>query len=125
MDGRDCSGKYILASVMNARSLGPALTLAPEARCDDGELDVVLVGPESKHALVAHLRRAAAEGDIVLPVFETIRTRHVELRADGAWAHIDETARVLEGDVAIDAVAGAIKILAPPQSPARANTGTG
>ena len=121
VDGRDCSGKYVLAAVMNTRSVGPALTLAPEARCDDGELDVVLVKPEAKRALVAHLRRAVAEGDIALPAFETIRARHVRVRGDGRWAHIDETARQLDGDVCVDTAGGVVKILAPQQSPLHGN----
>jgi diacylglycerol kinase family enzyme len=121
VDGADCSGKYVLAEVMNARSLGPALTLAPEAKCDDGELDVVLVRPEAKRALVAHLRRAADEGDIALPTFETIRARRVSLRADGHWAHIDDQARQLEGATSVTVATGAVKVLAPPQSPTHAS----
>lgn len=119
VDGNDCSGKYVLAAVLNARSFGPALTLAPEAKVDDGELDVVVVRPEEKHSLVTHLRHAAAEGDITFPAFETIRSRHVRVRADGQWAHIDETARQLQGEAWVEAAAGAVKVLAPRQSPVR------
>ncbi len=121
VDGSDCSGKYVLAAVMNMRSFGPALALAPEARCDDGELDVVLVRPETKQALVTHLRRAATEGDIALPAFETIRARRVHVGASGRWAHIDDEARQLDGDVSIEVAAGAVRVLAPVQSPMRAS----
>jgi diacylglycerol kinase family enzyme len=121
VDGNDCSGEFVLVAAMNARSFGPALMLAPEAQCDDGELDVVLVRPDDKHALVTHLRRAVAEGDIALPAFETIRARRLSVRAEGSWAHIDETARPLEREVYVDAAAGAVKILAPRQSPARSS----
>jgi len=41
LDGRDCSGRYLLWQVMNIRSVGPVLTLAPGARTDDGELDFI------------------------------------------------------------------------------------
>ncbi len=121
VDGVDHSGKYVLAAVMNARSFGPALALAPDAKCDDGELDVVLVRPEARAALVTHLRRAAQEGDIALPTFETIRAERVRLRADGRWAHIDDVARQLEGDVIVEVAAGALQVLAPPQSPTRSS----
>jgi diacylglycerol kinase family enzyme len=114
VDGRDVSGKYVMAAAMNVRSLGPALGLAPDARCDDGELDVVLVPPEAKRALVAHLHRAAEAGDVALPSFETMRAKHVRLRADGLWAHVDDVARQLEGEVHVDVAAGAVKVLAPP-----------
>ncbi len=115
VDGRDLSGRYVLAAVMNARSLGPALGVAPEAQCYDGELDVVLVGPEAKQSLVTHLRRAAEEGDVALPTFETTRATHVRVRADGRWAHIDDCARELDGYVDIDVAPGAVKLLTPSQ----------
>jgi diacylglycerol kinase family enzyme len=113
VDGRDFSGPYVLLAVMNARSLGPALGVAPDARCDDGELDVVLVRPEAKGALVSHLRRAAVEGDIALPTFETARATQVRVVADGRWAHIDDVARQLEGEVNVEVAKGAVKVLAP------------
>jgi len=121
VDGNDFSGKFVLAAVMNARYFGPALALAPEAKCDDGELDVVLVRPEAKTALVNHLRRAAEEGDIALPTFETIRAKHVRVRGEGRWAHIDDVARQLEGEIYVEVAAGAVKVLAPPQSPVRSS----
>ncbi len=125
VDGQDHSGKFVLAAVMNVRSVGPALTLAPEAKCDDGELDVVLVRPEAKKALVAHLRRAAEEGDVALPAFETTRGKLVRVRADGRWAHVDDAARQLQGDTFVEVVPGAVKVLAPPQSPTRAGPAGG
>jgi diacylglycerol kinase (ATP) len=116
-DGTDHSGEYVMAAVMNVRSLGPALTLAPDAKCDDGKLDLVLVRPESKRILVAHLRRAAEEGDIALPAFERTPVKHVRLRADGRVVHIDDAVRQFEGDIHVDVAPGAVKLLAPPQSP--------
>lgn len=113
VDGVDLSGEYLLAAVMNVKSFGPALGLAPEAKVDDGLLDVVLVRPEHKEALIAHLRRAAVEGDVALPAFETHHARRVQVRADGRWAHVDDRPRELEGDVKIDIAAGAVRVLVP------------
>jgi diacylglycerol kinase family enzyme len=115
--GRDVSGPYVLAAVMNGRSLGPALMLAPEAMPDDGELDVVLVGPRAKDGLVAHLRRALEDGDIVLPAFETMRATEVRIRADGQWAHVDDASKTLDGHVALKVLAGAVRLLAPSPAP--------
>jgi diacylglycerol kinase family enzyme len=113
VDGRDLSGRYVLAAVMNARSLGPALGVAPQARCDDGQLDVVMIRPEAKATLLAHLRRAAENVDVALPSFETTRATSVRVRADGRWAHIDDYARRLEGDTCIEVAAGVVKVLVP------------
>jgi diacylglycerol kinase (ATP) len=113
VDGRDFSGKYVLAAIMNARSLGPALGMAPDAKFDDGELDVVLVRPEAREVLIAHLRRAAEEGDVALPAFETSRATQVRVRADGRWAHVDAAARQLSGEVRIEVAPSAVKVLVP------------
>ena len=43
LDGEDISGHYLLLEVLNTTAVGPRLTLAPEARTDDGLLDVVRV----------------------------------------------------------------------------------
>lgn len=116
VEGRDMSGPYLLAAVMNARSLGPALELAPDAKCDDGQLDVVLIRPESRQALVTHLKRAASEAHIVLPAFDTSRATHVRLRADERWVHIDDRPLALTGPVTIDVAVGAVRLLAPSPS---------
>ncbi len=117
IEGQDRSGAYLLAAVMNTRSLGPALELAPDAKCDDGELDVVIVHPEARQALITHLKRAAEEADIVLPTFETIRASHVRMRADERWVHIDDHPHELAGAATIDVVVGAVRLLAPSRRP--------
>jgi len=111
--GRDHSGKYVLAAVMNTRSIGPALGVAPEAKCDDGELDVVLIRPDAKKSLLAHLRRAAEKGDVALPAFETLRAKKVRMRASSGWAHVDDEPREFAGEAIVEVAAGAVKLLAP------------
>jgi diacylglycerol kinase family enzyme len=114
IDGRDVSGEYLIASVMNLRSLGPALTFAPDALFDDGQLDLVLVRPEHREGLRAHLRRAALDGDLALPRFEVHRGRHVRLSGYGKWAHVDDCPHEFTGDVEVDVEAHAVKFLLPP-----------
>ncbi|MGZ3455581.1 MAG: diacylglycerol/lipid kinase family protein [Polyangiales bacterium] len=113
VDGKDVSGNYLLAAVMNVRSFGPAIGLAPNAKIDDGELDVVLVGPESKDALLAHLRRATNGTEIALPKLTTRRAKHVYIRGDGRWAHVDDSPRELDSPVEIDVVARAVRVIVP------------
>ena len=109
--GQDLSGNYLLVAVMNTRSLGPALGVAPEAKCDDGQLDLVLIRPEAKRSLLAHLRRAAEHGDVALPAFETTRARRVRLATTG-WAHLDDETRELGGKTVVEVAAGVVKLLA-------------
>jgi diacylglycerol kinase (ATP) len=114
-EGRDLSGEYLLVAAMNMRSFGPAMPLAPEARCDDGELDLICVRPESRAAFVAHLRRAADVGDVALPAFDMVRTTSVRVRSDGRWAHVDDDARELSAEARIGIERGAVRILVPAQ----------
>src|SRR5262249_1986136 len=113
IDGRDRSGAHLLIAVMNMRTLGPALDLAPDARIDDGELDVVLVRPEQREALLAHLRRAESEGDLALPRFEVHRAKHVRI-AGHHWAHVDDRARPIVGEVRLRVEPRAARFLVPP-----------
>lgn len=113
IDGRDASGEYLLVAVMNVRSFGPALALAPDARFDDGVLDVVLVHPEQRASLVRHLERAALEGDLALPQFEVHRAKQVVLSDTGGWAHVDDGARTLLGEVEIRVEPRAVRFLTP------------
>jgi len=114
-DGRDLSGDYVLVAVMNARSLGPALALAPGARLDDGSLDVVRIRPEEKGAIIAALRRAESEEDIALPVFETSRAQRVRIHGLGRWAHLDDEPWELDDAVNIAVARRAVRWLAPHQ----------
>lgn len=115
IDSRVVSGEHLLAAVMNLRSLGPALGLAPDAKFDDGLLDVVLVRPEHREALHAHLKRASLEGDIALPRFEVYRGEHVRISGHGKWAHVDDCSREFAGDLEACAEPGAVKFLVPPE----------
>jgi len=113
IDRRATAGECLLLSAMNLRSLGPALGLAPDASCDDGHLDVVLVRPEHRAALLAHLRRAAAEGDVALPHFEVHRGRRIEIRGAARWAHVDDVARPFGGFANVDVLPHAVTFLVP------------
>jgi len=110
-DGRDLSGDYVLVAVLNIRSIGPGLRLAPDAVCDDGELDLVRVGPESKRALIAALRAATRDGDVELPPFDVRRTKHVRIRSEGHWAHLDDEPWKLDGEIAIGIEPAAVRVV--------------
>jgi diacylglycerol kinase family enzyme len=113
VDGADVSGDFVFVAVMNAQCLGPALCIAPGARCDDGLLEIVLVRPEHKAALSSHLARTADGDEDRPPAFETLRGTRIKMRADGLWAHVDDCPVKLAGPVSIQVAAGAVRLLAP------------
>ena len=88
-DGEDLSGEYFLCEVMNIRSVGPTLELAPQADPADGFLDLVLVAEQERRALREYLdaRIAGGETEAALP---TRRVTRVTIMAAGAEVHIDD-----------------------------------
>jgi diacylglycerol kinase family enzyme len=61
IDGKDISDRYILWGVMNIRSAGPALHLAPKAKTDDGRLDFVGVREHDRKVFIKHVDAHLAE----------------------------------------------------------------
>lgn len=115
VDGKDLSGHYLLVSIMNLRSLGPALGFAPDAQFDDGQLDVVLIRPEHRGELLGYLRRAAAFGEAAPPRFEIHRTEYARLDGPGSWAHVDDVSCELARNTEARVAPGAVKFLVPPR----------
>jgi diacylglycerol kinase (ATP) len=114
IDGRFVSGEHLLASVMNLRSMGPALGFAPDAEFDDGLLDVVIVRPEHREALLSHLKRGTGGDEkVALPRFEIHRAEYVRFRGKGGWAHIDDRARALCGDVEVRVEPRTLRVFVP------------
>lgn len=62
LDDRDLSGEYILLEVMNIRSVGPNLVLAPHAEPGDGMLDVVLITKDDEAELSKYLSNRIGRG---------------------------------------------------------------
>jgi diacylglycerol kinase (ATP) len=89
VNGVDHSGKYLLAEIMNIRSVGPKLLLAPDADPGDGELEVVLV-PESQKEEFANYVLNKLNGIENPFVFKTIKAKTVRMHCDGIHVHIDD-----------------------------------
>ena len=119
-DGNDRSGEYLLCEVMNIRSVGPNLALAPEADSGDGWLDLVLARPDDRHQLQAYVagRIAGREPSLELTVE---RVRQVRIVAGGQEVQVDdEIERPSENPGAVGAMLdigiepAALDVLVPP-----------
>jgi diacylglycerol kinase (ATP) len=60
VDGRDLSGRYLLWHAMNIRSVGPVLTLAADAKTNDGAFDFVGAREEDRALLLDYFDARAA-----------------------------------------------------------------
>ena len=68
VDGEDVSGPYLLWNAMNLRSVGPVLTLAPDAKSNDGAFDFVGAREEDCKVLLDYFEARAAGKRRKLPL---------------------------------------------------------
>jgi len=85
MDGANWSGHALFVAVANATSYGSGVRIAPQAKMDDGLLDVVIVGDVGLMRLLEAIPIVLTSGDLRgFPEVTRYRCRHVSLRADRA-----------------------------------------
>jgi diacylglycerol kinase family enzyme len=86
-DGTDLTGEYVMVEAMNVGSIGPRLMLAPGADHTDNELDLVLVRPSDRHAVLEYLDALEGGGNAAFPV-APYRVRLIRL--DWERGHVDD-----------------------------------
>jgi diacylglycerol kinase family enzyme len=88
-DGQSLSGDYYLLEILNIRSIGPGLNLAPRAEINDGFFDVVFIAKGEQ----AQLNRYIADQLVAKPsevTLTTRRARHLQIECGGVLFHIDD-----------------------------------
>ena len=89
LDGDDVSGRYLLWHAMNLRSVGPVLTLAPDAKINDGAFDFVGAREEDHSVLLDYFEARAAGKRRKLPL-SVKRFRRMWLRDKKSPLHFDD-----------------------------------
>lgn len=93
IDDEEVEGNFLLVEMMNTKSIGPRLNLAPEASSEDGLLEVVRIRDESRASFLLYLKGVVA-GDLEeLPKVDVSRARRVEMTWDGFAMHLDAEVR--------------------------------
>lgn len=117
----DIEGRVLLAGVLNAPSYGAGLRVAPEARLDDGWLNVTLVKTLSALQVFALVPRLLINGTLPATYLQQKRARKVLLRTDRPCLFHGDGEILGPAPVEIEVVPGAVKVLAPPvcRDPAR------
>ncbi len=82
-------GKYLLVEVMNSRSIGPNLVLAPDAKTDDAIFDVVILKEDQRDAFTAYVKDLIADKEPVFPI-KTIQARELIISNESKFMHIDD-----------------------------------
>jgi diacylglycerol kinase (ATP) len=113
MDGTRWAGRALFAAVANATSYGSGVRIAPDAKMDDGFLDVVLVGEVKWKRLVEAIPIVLTTGDLRFEEVKRFRTRRVVLRADRAVMVHGDGELLGESPAEFEVVPGAIRVMAP------------
>ena len=99
-DGEEHNGKYLMLELMNIRSLGPNLVLAPDADPGDGCFEITLI-PEDHREKFASFLEQRIQGEEVEYAFSTFRAKKITIECDCADLHIDDELIKNKNDAAI------------------------
>jgi diacylglycerol kinase (ATP) len=103
----------LLAGVLNTPTYGAGLRLAPDARTDDGLLDVVLLEDVSVLTVLKLLPRLMSSGDLRTSKVKRWRVRSVRISADRLCLFHGDGEILGPAPVEIEVVPSAVRVLAP------------
>jgi diacylglycerol kinase (ATP) len=89
VDGKDYSGNFLLAEVMNTRSIGPNLNLSPLGDPGDGIFEVVLISEANRDKFLNYLE-SKVEGEEKLTFFTMLKGKQIRIFWHGTNLHIDD-----------------------------------
>lgn len=113
LDGSDHSGNYLLVEVMNIRSIGPNLTLAPVADPGDGFFDVVLISENQREEFKQYISNKLNGIDEPF-IFKSIKAKNIKIKWDGLLVHVDDELIENNKEVKIEVMEGVLKFLVEP-----------
>jgi diacylglycerol kinase (ATP) len=106
----------LLAAVLNTPTYGAGIRLAPEARLDDGWLDVVIVEDHSVLQILALLPRLLKSGELRTPQAKRFRVQTVKFTTDRPCLFHGDGEILGPTPVEIEVVPQAVRVLAPAQN---------
>lgn len=89
VDGIDHSGDYIMAEIMNIKSIGPNLFISPNADPADGVFEVVMVSAGKKQQFADYLQRTL-NGDKLTFEFIEFSGKNIRISWEGTHVHVDD-----------------------------------
>jgi diacylglycerol kinase (ATP) len=89
INGMDHSGKFLLAEIMNTKSIGPNLILSPAGNPGDGEMEVVLVPESDKEKFAEYVLNKINDRELTYH-FQTIKAKNIRISWEGKHVHADD-----------------------------------
>ncbi|WP_082487502.1 diacylglycerol kinase family protein [Leifsonia sp. Root112D2] len=121
VDGVPRTERALLISVANGNSIGGGMRIVPQARLDDGLLDLFLVSPMRRLAFLRVFPKVFSGTHTELDEVHISRVRSVRIDADDIVAMADGE-RIGALPIDIDIVPGALRVLAPLAAPLASET---
>ena len=112
LDGRPWQVRAVMVVVANGPAYGGGMQICPDARMDDGLLDVLVVAPLSRAAFLRIYPRVYAGTHLSDPRVSVRRARRVRVAAAGIVAYADGE-RLGPLPLTAEAVPRALRVLAP------------
>ena len=84
-------GDYLMVEVMNIRSIGPNMVLAPDADTDDAVFDIVLLEEAQREEFAAYIKDLINDKDKELAfAMKTIKAKELIISNHSKYMHIDD-----------------------------------
>jgi YegS/Rv2252/BmrU family lipid kinase len=110
--GQTIEGPITLANVSNGAWVGGMFHIAPMARNDDGELDLIFVGPVSRLRILALLPKLIQGSHIEQPEITHARLTRCQITAAAAVpSHLDGEVQPLQTHFDFEIMKGALRLM--------------
>ncbi|GAA3113922.1 diacylglycerol kinase [Planomonospora alba] len=112
LDGEVVEREAVLVALANTRSYGAGMRVCPDARPDDGLLDVMILGAVPRGRFLRTFPRVYRGTHVTHPAVTIRRARRVALEAADVVAYADGE-RIGPAPLTCEAVPGALRVLVP------------
>lgn len=113
VDGVPATFDGFSVAVCNSGVFGGGMYLAPDARLDDGLLDIVLIGAHSKRAYLRGLPRVFKGTHVHDPALRIVQAREVTFGADRPFTAYADGDPIAELPTTVRVLPGALRVVAP------------
>jgi YegS/Rv2252/BmrU family lipid kinase len=113
LDGEPLTSTGYSVAACNTSTYGGGMRLAPDAKLDDGLLDVVLIAAHSKRAFLATLPKVFTGAHVDHPAVRILRARELHVDADRPFDVYADGDPIGATPATIRAVPRAVRVLVP------------
>ncbi len=91
LDGKVHTERAVMCTAANTYRIAEAVAVAPDAKVNDGELDIVIVGDLSRWEVIKYYRAVKRREHRKLPKVTTLRASEIRIESDRAMhVHCDD-----------------------------------